>query len=91
MFPGFRLGALGFLQAVDVPDVGMVQRGEHLGFALATGQAVGVGGEGVGQDLERHVPVELGVARAVDLPHSAAADLGGDGIRAEGGARLKRH
>ena len=36
-----ELAALGLFQPVDVPDVGMVQRGEDLGFALEPGQAVG--------------------------------------------------
>ena len=34
------LGLVGFLKPVDVPDVGMVQRGEHFGFALEAGEAV---------------------------------------------------
>ena len=83
-----RLGAFSLFQPVDVPDVGMVQRGEDLGFALEAGQAVGIGGEGLGQDFQRHVAVELRVAGAVDLPHPACANLGGDLIRAEGGAGL---
>ena len=37
------------------------------------------------------VPVELGVPRTIDLPHAAFADLGGDGVWAEGGAGLEAH
>ena len=70
-----RLGALRFFQPVDVPDVGMVQRGEDLGFALEAGQAVGISGERLGQDFERHVAVELRVAGAVDLTHIPPAPI----------------
>ena len=37
-----RTDPISFLQTVDAGDVGMVQRGENLGFALEAGQAVGV-------------------------------------------------
>ena len=44
-----RLGALGlafgFFKPVDMPDVGVIEAGEDLGFALEAGQAVGVGRE----------------------------------------------
>ena len=74
------------LPAVDVPDVGMVQRGEDFGFALKPGQSIGIVCKGLGQHLQRHVPVELGVSGSIHLTHAAFVDLGGDGIRAEGGA-----
>ena len=62
-----RLGALGFFQPVDVPDVGMVQRGEDFGFALEASEAVRVGGERVGQDLQGNVAAKLRVGGAIDL------------------------
>ncbi len=73
----------GFFRPVDVPDVGVVQGGEELGFALEAGEAIGIGRERVWQDLERHVAVELRVAGAVDLAHTAVADLAGNGVRTE--------
>ncbi len=42
-------------------------------------------------DLQRHVAVELGIPRSIHLPHAAFADLGGDGIRAEGRAGFEAH
>ena len=45
----------------------------------------------LGQDLERHVPVELGVSRSVHVTHAAFADLGGDGVGTERGARSQGH
>ncbi len=44
-FEDQRLNALGFLQPLDTPNVRMVQRGQHLRFALESRQAVGVGSE----------------------------------------------
>ena len=86
------LRALGVFQPVDGADVGVVQRGEDLGFPLEAGQAVGVGREGVRQDFERDtIPVELRVAGAEDFAHAARADLGGDGVGTERGAGLKMH
>ena len=75
----------------DVPDVGMVQRGEDFGFPLEPGESIRIIREGVGQDLQRHVTVELGISGLIDLAHAAFADLGGDFIRAESGAGFEWH
>ena len=40
---------------------------------------------------QRHVAVELGASRSIDLAHPAFTDLGGDGIRAESGADVEGH
>ena len=64
----------------------MVQRGEDLGFALEPGQPIGIERESVGQNLERDVAVQTGVARAVDLAHAACADCGENLVTAESGA-----
>ena len=68
--------AAAVLEAVDLRDVRMIQRGERLRFALEARQAVGVGRERLGQDLDRDVAIELRVARAIDLAHAACADSG---------------
>ena len=44
-----------------------------------------------GQHLDGDGAVQAGVGGLVDLSHAAFADLGGDGIRTEGGAVLERH
>ena len=54
-------------------------------------ETIRVFSEGLRQDLERHVPVELGVPCPIHFPHPAYADLGGDGIGAEGGAGCQGH
>ena len=38
------------------------------------------------QDLERHLPVELGISGLIDLSHAPLADEGGDVVMAESGA-----
>ena len=53
----------------------MIQRGQNLGFALEPRHALGVGGEGFGQDFQRHVAAQLRVARAIHLAHPARANL----------------
>ena len=41
-FEDQRPDAARFLQPVDTPDIPMIERGQHLGFALEAGQPVGV-------------------------------------------------
>ena len=68
---------------VDGQNVGMVQRGYRLRFLLEAAEAIGVAGEGFGQNLQSDVAVEARVAGAVDLPHSACADRRLNFVRAE--------
>ena len=81
-----RAHAAGFLEAVDVRDVRMVQRRERLRFAREPREPIGIVRERVGQDLERDVAIQLRVAGAIHLAHAAFADLGGDFVDAEAGA-----
>ncbi len=69
----------------------MVQRSQNLGFTLKAGKAIRIVGECLGEDFQRHVPIQLGITSAIHLAHTALADLGGDGIRAEGGAGSEWH
>ena len=68
------------LEAVEVGDRRVVERGEQPGLALEAGEPLGIGGEGLGQPLERHLAPELRVGGAVDLAHAARADRGGDPV-----------
>ena len=79
------------LQAVDRADVGMIERRQHLRFALESGQTFGVAGKGVWEHLDRHLPVKARVSGSIDLAHAAFADLGGDFIDAEASAGLEGH
>jgi hypothetical protein len=59
---------------VDVRDVGVIERGEDLCFPLEAREAVRIGGEGFWQNLERDIPIQLRVARAIHLAHPARTD-----------------
>ena len=54
-------------------------------------QPLGVGSNRVGQNLDGDLPLQVGVGRAIHLAHPAHADLGGDFVRAEAGARSQSH
>src|SRR5439155_809261 len=69
----------------------MIQRRQHLGFALEAGHALGVGGEVGEQDFERDVAVQARVASAIDFAHAARAEQRDDLVRADFCARWKAH
>ena len=79
------------LEAVDGGDVRVVQRRQDLGFPLKPREACGVGRHRRRQDLDRHVAFQLAVTRAIDLAHSAFADLRGDFVRSDAGAGGEYH
>jgi hypothetical protein len=75
---------------VDADDVGVGQPGHRLGLAhQARGrEGVGLGAVGV-EDLERDLPVQLRIVRAVDDAHGPGADLVEDDVAAELLTRLQ--
>ena len=73
-----RRGAASPLETVDGGDVRVVERREDLGFAPEAREPIGISGHRLGQDLDRHVALQVGVGGAVDLTHSASAELGED-------------
>ena len=58
---------------------------------LEPGEAVWIGCERVGEDLQRDIAAELGVGRLIDLSHPSLADEGGHVVVAESGADLEGH
>ena len=64
----------------------MIQRRERFCFARESRQTVSVMRERFGQDLDRDVAVQLGVASAKDLPHAPFADRRDDFVNAQTGA-----
>ena len=50
-------------------DVGMIERGEDLGFALKPREALAVSCDRFGQHLDRGVAIQLGIACAIHLTH----------------------
>ena len=80
-----RLGTVSriFFSAVDGGNPRVVQAGEDLRFSLEPGQAIRIGRESVGQDLQGNVACELCVGGAIDLTHPPLADEGGDVVVAK--------
>jgi hypothetical protein len=74
-----------------VRDAGVIQGGQDLRFPLEAGEPVGVPGDGLGQDLDGHVALQLRVRGPVDLAHAAGADLRGDLIGTDTAAGCQRH
>ncbi len=67
------------------------ERRENLRLPLEPGEAVRGSREGVGQDLQRDLAVELGVGGLPDLAHAPLADQGGYVVVAEAGAGTQWH
>ena len=79
--------AAGLLDAVDLRDVRMVQRGERPALRARSAPAArDRAAKSRRQDLDRDVAIEPRVARAIDLAHSAGAEQRDDVVEAEAGA-----
>jgi hypothetical protein len=84
-------GRPGALEAEDRGDIRMAQRSEKLRLPLEPGDAVRIRRERVGQQLQRDVAAQAGVAGAIHLTHAARAKSGLDDIRAQVGPWLDAH
>ena len=62
--------------AVNRADIGMIQRGEHAGFALEARESIGIADESRRQDLDGDITSKLRVVSPVYLSHAAHADQG---------------
>jgi hypothetical protein len=71
-------------EVVDREDVGVRQRRDGSRFALEPRHAVGIGGEDLGQQLDRHLPAQRGVLRTPHHSHAALAELGDQAILEKG-------
>jgi len=67
--------AVGLFEPVNAADVRVIQRSEHLGLMLEAGEAIGIGGEIGGQDLDGDLPVEFGIGREIHHAHAAPAEF----------------
>ena len=77
-----------FVNRADVPRI---KGGRVLSVSHKARAGLAVTGQLKRQHLDRHVPVEFRIPRAVDLAHAAFADLGGDVVMAESGADFECH
>src|ERR1700730_11782841 len=69
----------------------MIERSQHLRFALEPGKPLRIIRKRFRQDFDGYVTSKLGVVRAVHLAHSARAYGREDFVRAKFGARGDRH
>ena len=69
----------------------MVEAGEDLGLPLEPGEAIRIWGEGVGEDLQGDLPVELRVGGLPDLSHAPLPEEGSDVVVPETGAGTQGH
>ena len=60
--------------AVNLGDIGVIERSQHFGLALEARHATGIGGEGLGQNLHGHITLQLRVPGTVHLAHAAGVD-----------------
>jgi hypothetical protein len=67
--------AVRFFQPMNRGDVGMVQRRQHLRFALKASKSIGIVRERFGQDFDRHIAAELSIVRFVDFAHPARTNM----------------
>jgi hypothetical protein len=74
-------------ETVDVRDVPVVQRGEDFGFSLEPSETIEIVDKRFGQDLQRDIVIQLGIARSMHLAHAPFADRGSDFVRTEARAR----
>ena len=88
---GRPVGERRALEAVDVGDARVVEGGEDLRLALEAGQPIGIGGEGLGKQLDRDVAAELRVRGPVHLAHPPGAEGRNDLVGPEPGAGADRH
>ena len=83
--------ALRLLEPVDGGDVRVIERREQLRLAAEAGEAIGIPGEHLGQELESDVAREPRVPRPPHLAHPAGADRGRELVGTEPGADLRGH
>ena len=69
---------------IDGHDVGMLEGSHRHGLADETLPVIGIGGGVRGENLDRHVSVELGIPGAVDLAHTPGAQRGQNFVMGNG-------
>ena len=77
-FHGDEGAAFGFADVVDGADVGVIEGGGGLGFALEAGERLRIGGDVFGEEFECDEAMEAGVFGLVDNAHAAATEFVGD-------------
>ena len=79
-----------FADVVNGADVGMVERGGRLRFALETGEGLGIAGDILRQKFQRDETLEARVFGLVDDTHASAAEFFDDAVMRDGLADWRR-
>src|SRR5258708_8643159 len=69
----------------------MIQRSQHLRFALDCGEPISIMRKGFGQSFDRYIAAEFGVVRLIHLAHPARPDGRDDLVGAESNSRFQTH
>ncbi len=76
----------GFFDAVNVRDVRMIQRRQHLSLTAEPRQAFAVGSERRRQQLDRDATAKLGVGCLIDFTHAAGSQVARDLVMCDSGS-----
>ena len=80
---------VGLFEAIHRGDVRLIQRGEDPGFPAESRQRIALLPRRGGKNLDRHVAIEPGIAREVDLAHATRPNHSQDLVRADSRAGIK--
>src|SRR5580765_304501 len=76
---------------VNRKNVRMIQGARGLRFLFEPPQTICVFRESCGQDFDRHIAIQLLIARAIDFAHSTLTQLRADFVTAKFGAGYEAH
>jgi hypothetical protein len=68
----------GFLEAVDMCNIGVIQGRKHLRFTTKTRKTVGIASERVGEKLDRNAAFQLGIGCLIHVAHTTRPEVSGD-------------
>ena len=80
-----------FLEAVERRDIRMIERRDDLSLALETFPPLRVSRESFGQDFDGDLTLQLAVASAIDLTHTAHSDGRKDLVVPQATAYFEHH
>src|SRR6266545_2148617 len=86
-----RSQSVALLDAVDRADVRMIQRREEACLALEAREAIRIGSERCGQDLDGDIAPKLRIARPIHFAHAACPERAHDFVRPELRTGAKHH
>src|SRR5579863_1513193 len=72
-------------------DIGMIQCGQHLRFALKARKSICIVRERFWENFDRYITPEFCVMGLVDFTHAARTNLGDDLVRAELSSSFDAH